>query len=71
MVGSPLWEDQAVHIETLIKLEAEENATVTMTAAGGPPTNTALFLLLYAPPRMVSTPSPVHPHAKLNGPATT
>ena len=56
MVGSPLREDQAVHIETLIELEAEDNGTATMSAVGGPFTGIALSLLLDAPPRMVTTP---------------
>ena len=67
-MGAPLREDHAVHIESLIKLEGDENATATMSAAGLPSTNTALFLLLDANPRIVSTPSPAHPHAKPNGP---
>ena len=65
---APLLEDQAFHIETLIELGAEYNATAIMVAVGGPLTGTTL--LLNALPMTVATPPPAQPHAKLNGPAS-
>ena len=68
-VEASLREEQAVHIETLIEPGAEDNSTTNMSAVGGPPTSTALSLLLDAPPMTVSTPPPALPHAILNEPA--